>query len=438
MLDKYGINIWNIIDTITAYIDWIIFFTILGIVGIKKVSKMIYLFRMVLLTVLMGFINISGIFPNTKIILCMIIGAIFYKVSYKDNIYKCININLLFWLGLMITEAISMGVVAVINDLESIKPMLNGSIFRIEAIVISKLLLFLEVIVFKYFRLSLEFKLKDMILIGMPILSNIASLLLVFEYNFNKNIDSEANIIGLVIIILLMVISSVTLLMVIAKIVQDEKVKLEYELIKERINTNHKSYENLKLTQDKLRYVYHDLTNHMTCIKNYKTREEIIAYINNLELQINDFKNFKNTGNRTLDIILGEKIYLCKKHDIEFEDNINISKLTFIQNTDICAIFANALDNAIEACIKIQNELEKRIEAKATYMNGFAIIKFTNTKVNNIKFIENSIKTSKSDKKVHGIGISSIKYIVSKYDGEVIVNYSDNEFILKIMIPIGG
>ncbi|WP_343009228.1 ATP-binding protein, partial [Blautia obeum] len=145
---------------------------------------------------------------------------------------------------------------------------------------------------------------------------------------------------------------------------------------------------------------------------------------------------FKNTGNKTLDIILGEKIYLCKKYNIEFEDNINISKLKFIQNIDICAIFANALDNAIEACMNIDNEIEKRIEVKATYINGFAIIKFINTKVNDIKFIDNRIQTSKDDNKIHGIGLASIKYIVSKYDGEAIANYSDNEFILKIMIPI--
>ena len=127
---------------------------------------------------------------------------------------------------------------------------------------------------------------------------------------------------------------------------------------------------------------------------------------------------------------------MCIRDSIEFEENINISKLGFIKDIDICAIFANALDNAIEACMKIDNDLEKSIQVKATYINGFAIIKFTNTKVNEIKFSDKRIQTSKDNKKIHGIGISSIKYIVGKYNGEVIVNYSENEFILKIMIPI--
>ncbi|GAA0106745.1 sensor histidine kinase [Paraclostridium sordellii] len=438
MLVKYGLNIWDVINTITAYIDWIVFFTVLNILGIKKISNKKYLIRVVIITSIMGVINISNIFPNAKIILCMITGILFYKLSYKDNIYKCITINLLFWMGLVVTESISIGIVVMINNLDSIQPLLNGSIFRVQAIFISKVLLFIQLILFKYFSLSLKFKFKfkDMVLIGMPILSNLASLLLLFEYNFNQKIYSKVNIALLVLIILLMVLSSITLLIVIGKIVQDDKLKLEYELINERIKTNHKSYENVNDMHNKIKYIYHDLKNHMVCIKNYNTKEEIISYINNLELQISDFESLKNTGNNTLDIILGEKIYLCKKYNIEFEDSINISKLKFIQDTDICAIFANALDNAIEACMKISNETEKRIEVKATYIKEFAIIKFTNTKVSDIKFIDDRIQTTKDNKKIHGIGLSSIKYIVSKYNGEVIVNYSENEFILKIMIPI--
>ena len=436
MLKEYSINIWYVIDIITMYIDWIIFFTVLNLVGERRISKKKYISRVIMLVLFMGFLNISNMFENTKIILCMIIGVIFYKLSYKDNIYKFIMINLLFWLGLIINESVSISIVVMLNRLESIQLLLAGNIFRMQAIFISKILLTLELILFKYFRLSLEFKLKDMILIGIPIVSNIAILLLVYGYNFSQSIVNRFDIAIVVIITLLIVLSSVMLIIVIGKIVQHDKIKLEYELINERINTNHKRYEGINEIHNKLRYVYHDLKNHMTCIKNYNTKEEIVSYINKLELQISDFEKLRNTGNATLDIILGEKTHLCKKYNIEFEDYINISKLNFIQENDLCSIFANALDNAIEACTKIDNELEKRIVVRATYINGFAIIKFTNTKVNDIKFTGEKIETSKNNKKIHGIGISSIKYIVSKYKGEVLVNYSKNEFILKIMIPI--
>ena len=430
------LDVWNIIDTITAYIDWIIFFSIININGTKKISNIRYLLSVSIILFGMGLINISNMFPNTKIVLCIVTGILFCKFSYENSIAKSIIMNLLFWLGLMFIEVISTGIVVMLNNLDSIQSILTGNIYRIQAIFISKILLFMELILLKYFKLSLEFKFKDVVLIGLPILSNIVSLLLVFGYNFNQNIHSKSNLIVLAFTVLLMIASSIMLLIVIGKIVQDDKLKLEYELINERINLGHKNYENMIQAQEKLRYVYHDLKNHMICMKSYDTKEEIISYINNLEFKINDFENLRNTGNKTLDIILNDKIHLCKKYNIEFEDSINISKLNFIKENDICAIFANALDNAIEACININDEIEKRIEVKATYINGFAVIKFINTKINDIKFTGDRIKTSKEDNKIHGIGLASIKYIVNKYDGEVVVNYSENEFILKIMIPI--
>lgn len=436
MLENLNIEFWNIINIATVTVDWIIFFLVIHLVGNRKISNTIYPLRIITILIFMGYINVNKVNPNTKIILCIVIGTLFYISSYEDKIYKSIIVSLLFWLGLMVAEGFAVGLVVLINQLNNINITQYENLFKIQAIILSKVFLFIGIILFKYFRLSLDFKPKDMILIGIPILSNIVSLLLIFENNSRLNIINIENLLIFIFAISLIVLSSIILLIVIRKIVQDDKIKLEYELINERINSNNKIYENINEIYDRLKYVYHDLKNHMICIKSYDTKEEIISYINNLEFEISDFENIKNTGDKTLDIILDEKIYLCKKYNIEFEDSINISKLKFINNNDICSIFSNALDNAIEACMNIDNEIEKRIEVKATYINGFAIIKFINTKVNDIKFVDERIQTSKDDNKIHGIGLASIKYIVNKYDGETIVNYSDNEFILKIMIPI--
>ncbi|MBZ1303121.1 GHKL domain-containing protein [Clostridioides difficile] len=436
MLTNLSVGFWNIINLVSGTIDWIIFFLVIHLVGKRKISNIRYIFTTIIIIIFMAYINVVKVFPNIKILLCMVIGISFYITSYEDKIYKSIIVSLLFWLGLMVAEGSAVGLVVFINKLNNINITQHENLFRIQAIIMSKVFLFIGFILFNYFKLSLDFKPKDMILIGIPILSNIVSLLLIFEYNLRVNTITTENLFIFIFAILLILSSSIILLIVIGKIVQDDKLNLEYELINERIKTNYRNYENINEVHDRLKYVYHDLKNHMICIKNYDTKEEIISYINNLEFQISEFEHFKNTGNKTLDLILAEKISICKKYDIQIEDNINISKLNFIKNNDICSIFANSLDNAIEACMDINNEIEKRIEVKATYINKFAIIKFINTKVNDIKLIDKRIQTSKDDDNIHGIGLASIKYIVNKYGGETIVNYSDNEFILKIMIPI--
>lgn len=427
---------WDAINIATGTIDWIIFFLIINSIGNKKESNIKYIIGMLMIFIFMAYINVSNIFPNIKIIICMIVGIVFYTLFYKDKIHKCILVNLLFWLCLIMSDGLASLIVVIFNKINSINILLTGNSLRIQFIILAKIILFTGLILFKYFKLSLDLKFKDILLIGLPIIANISSLLLIFGYNMKNEVVDIENIIMLIFITLLIISSSIVILIVIGKIIKDDKLQLEYELINERIKKNNMSYENINEIYDKIKFVYHDLKNHMICIKGYETKDEIVSYINNLEFQISDFESFRNTGNKTLDIILGEKIYLCKKYNIEFEDSINITKLKFIKNNDICAIFANALDNAIEACMIIDDKIEKVIKVKATYIGGFAIIKFINTKVNNIKFINGHIKTSKNNDKIHGIGLASIKYIVNKYDGETIVNYSNNEFILKIMIPI--
>lgn len=436
MLMGFKLELWDIINLITSYIDWTVFFTVISGVGVRKISKEGNLIRIFLILLFMSYINLSDVFANTKIVICMILGTLYYKFSYKDKIYKCVLVNLIFWLGIMVVEVISIGVVVPLNGLDNIQALMDGNIYRLQAVIVSKLLLFVELILFKYFRLSLEFKPKDMILIGVPIGANILSLLIIFGYNIRNSIYDRWNVFTLVVITFFLVSSSIILLVIIGKIIQDDKLKLEYELINERINTNYKNYDQIQEIHNKVRYVYHDLRNHMMCMKSYNTIEEITEYIDNLDLQINDFEYLKNTGNKTLDIVLSEKKYTCLKNNIQYEECINISKLDFISNVDICAIFSNALDNAIEACMKIDTDIERIIDVKVTYINQFCILKFTNSKSNEIRLVNQEIQTNKSDKSVHGIGLASIKYIVKKYDGEVIINYSDDEFILKIMIPI--
>ncbi|MBY1258049.1 ATP-binding protein, partial [Clostridioides difficile] len=337
MLTNLSVGFWNIINLVSGTIDWIIFFLVIHLVGKRKISNIRYIFTTIIIIIFMAYINVVKVFPNIKILLCMVIGISFYITSYEDKIYKSIIVSLLFWLGLMVAEGSAVGLVVFINKLNNINITQHENLFRIQAIIMSKVFLFIGFILFKYFKLSLDFKPKDMILIGIPILSNIVSLLLIFEYNLRVNTITTENLFIFIFAILLILSSSIILLIVIGKIVQDDKLNLEYELINERIKTNYRNYENINEVHDRLKYVYHDLKNHMICIKNYDTKEEIISYINNLEFQISEFEHFKNTGNKTLDLILAEKISICKKYDIQIEDNINISKLNFIKNNDICS-----------------------------------------------------------------------------------------------------
>lgn len=193
----------------------------------------------------------------------------------------------------------------------------------------------------------------------------------------------------------------------------------------------------LEEQQKKISRIHHDMKNHMICINSLNNNEEVRKYIQGMSLELSKIDYRFNTKNKIVDIIMNEKKNICQQNDIDLQVIADLSKVDFIKMNDICTIFANALDNAIQACIKINNNVVKRyIKVNVTYINNFCIIKFKNSKTNEIIQVNNVIKTDKNDSFYHGIGIKNIKKAISDYDGEIDINYDDKTFTLIIMIPL--
>ena len=106
---------------------------------------------------------------------------------------------------------------------------------------------------------------------------------------------------------------------------------------------------------------------------------------------------------------------MAKEENISVTVDLKIPTDTFIADLDFCIILGNCLENAIEGCKKI-TEGEKFISIKSkmtNYMIGFTIDNSFSGEI--IKEDNAFISTKKS--KNHGIGISSVQAVASKYDG---------------------
>jgi sensor histidine kinase regulating citrate/malate metabolism len=105
---------------------------------------------------------------------------------------------------------------------------------------------------------------------------------------------------------------------------------------------------------------------------------------------------------------------------------------------DICRVFANALDNAIEAEVNLPEELAKNILMQIKRTEQFFVIRISNTtngRVDVKKAVNNPGYTSKKDREHHGFGITTIRKTVSDYEGMTKFEASDGEFAVSIMIP---
>ena len=101
---------------------------------------------------------------------------------------------------------------------------------------------------------------------------------------------------------------------------------------------------------------------------------------------------------------------------------------------DLCIVLGNALDNAIEACLRGE-VLEPYVELKIKYDVGNLIIIVENSFDGTIKKNhQGKILTRKKKIKNHGIGIDSMKRVVEKYHGFFDVEDSDGKFRLKCIL----
>ena len=183
---------------------------------------------------------------------------------------------------------------------------------------------------------------------------------------------------------------------------------------------------------------YHDLKHQIIGLRAEKDENKREMWLKCMESEIDSYKNINNTGNKVLDAILDGKLTEAKKHGIEFTYVANGKLLDFMHVTDICTIFGNALDNAIEAEVMQPLKNKRLIHLSVSEKRQFILIRIENCCSQNIVILDGVMKTTKVDVHNHGYGIKSIRYSVEKYGGVMTISSNNNWFILNIMIPFGS
>lgn len=132
-----------------------------------------------------------------------------------------------------------------------------------------------------------------------------------------------------------------------------------------------------------------------------------------------------NSRHPILDAVLNQKAYEAQKNHIDLHLEVNDLSRLALDPVDITAIFANLLDNAIEACIRYKGE--KRLEVKVILQeNLFFSVRNTSEPV---RIQNNCIATTKPDPQLHGFGLENVKAILQKYSGDFSMQYQDGWFL---------
>ena len=103
-----------------------------------------------------------------------------------------------------------------------------------------------------------------------------------------------------------------------------------------------------------------------------------------------------------------------------------------IKDVDMVILLSNLLDNAIEACAKIEGE--KEIILESYIKKGKWMLKISNPVAQKPLIVNNRILTTKDNKRIHGIGILNIQRVVEKYSGNVLFLSDEKQFEAEMFL----
>ena len=133
----------------------------------------------------------------------------------------------------------------------------------------------------------------------------------------------------------------------------------------------------------------------------------------------------RNTGNEVLDVVLPEKVLLCESRGIQLNTVVNGSCLDFIEAGDLYALFANALDYAVESAIQMSDPDRRSIDFRVFVRQGFVVVNVTSPQ----RSVENrEARPAQYEQKV-------VKHIVKKYHGTFTLEEKDGFFSISILFP---
>ncbi len=209
-----------------------------------------------------------------------------------------------------------------------------------------------------------------------------------------------------------------------------------------------KQYEQYRLAIDNseaLRKEMHDMKHYVMALKNEDDPARRAEVLEDMEQAIAIQESFMNTGNKVLDVILTTKSLQCQKKNITLSAMVDGDLLSGIHVKDICSLFGNILDNAIEATQQVQDVEKRLITLSVRRRNQFIIVECENRSESaNVRLRKNQTrrifgrsnlpKTTKEDNVKHGFGLKSIAQVAEKYGGAMKCSYEDGWFKVKVLL----
>ncbi|MDF2632332.1 MAG: hypothetical protein K0Q85_928 [Caproiciproducens sp.] len=193
-------------------------------------------------------------------------------------------------------------------------------------------------------------------------------------------------------------------------------------------------FEALEESQEKIILYRHDMRHHLALINSYladNNKESAQKYIREVEKTIDHAAVEKYCSNYTVNLILSSHIMHARKEEIEVETHIDLPEENAVSDMDLCVIFGNVIENAINACKRIANSGDRFIKIVCKNKQNKLFIQIMNSYEGVLEF-DGDMPLSHEEN--HGLGTKSVAAIAQKYGAVYSFSAEEGVFTTRIIL----
>lgn len=205
-----------------------------------------------------------------------------------------------------------------------------------------------------------------------------------------------------------------------------EKEMAEYMEIRRR------GYDRAARKMESDRAYRHDMRHHLTVIEGLAKQsdcERILAYAGKLSGSLAALESVNYCKNPEINAVLTEYFGRAENAGCRISQSIALPEKLPFSEDDVCAVLANAVENAVNACLALPRE-QRFISVTAECADGKRLfVSVKNPCADPPEFDENGLPVSDGGSEEHGIGLRSVSRIAEKYNGFLRCKLENGEFV---------
>ncbi len=202
-----------------------------------------------------------------------------------------------------------------------------------------------------------------------------------------------------------------------------------------------RQYEQLFAAYNERMILVHDMKNHMRVIGAMLEQgksEDASEYVARIAGKLADSNGAVWSNHEAMNLVLSTKFQEAGSAQVQVDCHCDDMSGLALSFPEVCALFSNLLDNAIEAAGKCPTG-ERWLRLQCARRERMLMVSLSNSALaGKAAPGKLSFGTTKADKELHGFGMCSIQKVLEGYGGNMRTNEKDGEFSVEIYLTAFG